>query len=276
MTQVPLVMGVVNVTPDSFSDGGLFLDAERAIAHGRQLLADGADILDVGGESTRPGATRPLVEEELGRVVPVIEALAADGAAVSVDTMRAEVATAALAAGARIVNDVSGGLADPDDPGRRGRRGARRQVRRHALARAQRPDAATSRRTTDPSAAVVADELRARVDAIRAAGIDDARVVLDPGLGFAKTPDQNWELLGRIGLVQELGFPVLVGASRKRFLGELLAGPDGTPRPVGERELAHAAILATLVLHGVWGVRVHDVRAARDVLLTMDRLGREE
>jgi dihydropteroate synthase len=127
-----------------------------------------------------------------------------------------------------------------------------------------------------PVAAVVADELRARVDAVRAAGVRDEQLVLDPGLGFAKKPDQNWELLGRIGLVQGLGFPVLVGASRKRFLGELLAGPDGTPRPVGERELAHAAILATLVLHGVWGLRVHDVRAARDVLMTMDRLGRTD
>jgi dihydropteroate synthase len=274
MTQAPQVMGVVNVTPDSFSDGGLFLDAESAIAHGRQLLADGADILDVGGESTRPGATRPLVEEELGRVVPVIEALAADGAIVSVDTMRAEVATAALAAGARVVNDVSGGLADPTildvvadaapDV---------RYVAMHWRAHSDRMGDYTS--YDGHVAAVVADELRARVDAIRAAGIDDARVVLDPGLGFAKTPDQNWQLLGRIGVVQELGFPVLVGASRKRFLGDLLAEPDGTPRPVGERELAHAAIVATLVLHGVWGVRVHDVRATRDVLAAMDRLGRE-
>ena len=125
-------------------------------------------------------------------------------------------------------------------------------------------------------AAVVADELRERVDAILAAGVADERIVLDPGLGFAKTPDQNWELLGRVGLVQELGFPLLVGASRKRFLGELLADPDGTPRPVGERELAHAAILAMLALNGIWGVRVHDVRAARDVIAAIDRLGRED
>ncbi len=274
MTSMPLLMGVVNVTPDSFSDGGLFLDAERAIAHGRQLVADGADILDVGGESTRPGATRPLVEEELGRVVPVIEALAADGATVSVDTMRAEVAAAALAAGARIVNDVSGGLADPAILEVVAAAPDVRYVAMHWRAHSDRMHDFTS--YDGPVAAVVADELRARVDAIRAAGVDDEQVVLDPGLGFAKKPDQNWELLGRIGLVQGLGFPVLVGASRKRFLGELLAGPDGTPRPVGERELAHAAILATLVLHGVWGLRVHDVRAARDVLMTMDRLGRTD
>src|SRR5215203_793986 len=165
MTQAPQVMGVVNVTPDSFSDGGLFLDAERAIAHGRQLLADGADILDVGGESTRPGATRPLVEEELGRVVPVIEALAADGAIVSVDTMRAEVATAALAAGARVVNVVADAAPDV------------RYVAMHWRAHSDRMRDYTS--YDGHVAAVVADELRARVDAIRAAGIDDARVVLD-------------------------------------------------------------------------------------------------
>jgi dihydropteroate synthase len=274
MTSVPVLMGVVNVTPDSFSDGGLFLDADRAIAHGRQLLADGADILDVGGESTRPGATRPLVEEELGRVVPVIEALAADGAVVSVDTMRAEVAAAALAAGARVVNDVSGGLADPEilqvvaDAAPEVK-----YVAMHWRAHSDRMQDFTS--YDGPVAAVVADELRARVHAIREAGVDDERVVLDPGVGFAKTPQQNWDLLGRIGLVQELGFPVLVGASRKRFLGELLAEPDGTVRPVGEREHAHAAILATLVANGIWGVRVHDVRAARDVLTALERLGRE-
>jgi len=272
MTPTPLVMGVVNVTPDSFSDGGLFLDAERAIAHGRQLLADGADILDVGGESTRPGATRPLVTEELDRVVPVIEALSAD-ATVSVDTMRAEVAAAALAAGATIVNDVSGGLADPHLLEVVAASTAT-YVAMHWRAHSDRMQQFTT--YDGPVAAVVADELSARVDAIRAAGIPDDRIVLDPGLGFAKDPDQNWELLAGIGLVQALGFPVLVGASRKRFLGELLADADGTPRPVGEREFAHAAVLARLVLDGVWGVRVHDVRATRDVLAAMDRMHRQE
>ena len=188
--------------------------------------------------------------------------------------MRAEVAAAALAAGARVVNDVSGGLADPAilevvaDAAPEVR-----YVAMHWRAHSDRMQDFTS--YDGPVAAVVADELRARVHAIREAGVDDARIVLDPGLGFAKTPRQNWELLGRIGLVQELGFPVLVGASRKRFLGELLADRDGTPRPVGEREYAHAAILARLVVNGIWGVRVHDVRAARDVLTALDRLGRE-
>ncbi|WP_245993921.1 dihydropteroate synthase [Nocardioides immobilis] len=268
----PLVMGVVNVTPDSFSDGGHFLDTERAIAHGRQLLADGADILDVGGESTRPGATRPLVGEELDRVVPVIEALAADGALVSVDTMRAEVAAAALAAGARIVNDVSGGLADPEILGVVAGSSAT-YVAMHWRAHSDRMQQFTS--YDGPVAAVVAEELSARVAAIRAAGIADERVVLDPGIGFAKTRDQNWELLGGIGRVQELGFPVLVGASRKRFLGELLAGADGNPRPVDERELAHAAIVALLASAGIWAFRVHDVRATCDVLATVARIERE-
>lgn len=269
----PLVMGVVNVTPDSFSDGGRYLDAERAIAHGRRLLAEGADILDIGGESTRPGATRPLLEEELGRVVPVIEALARDGATVSVDTMRAEVASAALAAGARVVNDVSGGLADPAILDVVAAAGAT-YVAMHWRAHSDRMQQFTS--YDGPVADVVAGELRARVDAIRAAGIPDERVVLDPGLGFAKTGLQNWELLRGIERIQELGFPVLVGASRKRFLGELLADPDGGLRPVDEREFAHAAVVAMLARAGVWGVRVHDVRAARDVLAAVATIERAE
>ena len=263
-----LVMGIVNVTPDSFSDGGRFLDPGTAIAHGRRLLDEGADLLDIGGESTRPGATRPLVTEELDRVVPVITALAQEGARVSVDTMRAEVASAAIAAGARIVNDVSGGLADPAILDVVAGSDAT-YVAMHWRAHSDRMQEFTT--YDGPVAAVVADELRARVDAIRAAGVADDRIVLDPGLGFAKTAAQNWELLARIELVQALGFPLLVGASRKRFLGELLADPDGTLRPVDERELAHAAILAMLAPAGLWGVRVHDVRATRDVLMTIER-----
>lgn len=266
-------MGVVNVTPDSFSDGGLYLDTERAIGHGRRLLDEGADILDIGGESTRPGATRPLAEEELGRVVPVITALAKDGAVVSVDTMRAEVAAAALDAGARIVNDVSGGLADPAIldvvAGSRAT-----YVAMHWRAHSDRMQEFTS--YDGPVADVVARELRERVAAIRAAGVPDDRIVLDPGLGFAKTGDQNWELLAGLDAVQELGLPVLVGASRKRFLGTLLAGPDGEPRPVDERELAHAAIVTVLAQRGVWGVRVHDVRATRDVLAVIERMEAEQ
>lgn len=262
------VMGVVNVTPDSFSDGGRYLDPEAAVAHGEALLADGADILDIGGESTRPGATRPLVGEELDRVVPVIERLAGAGAVLSVDTMRAEVAAAALDAGATVVNDVSGGLADPEIL-RVVAASDATYVAMHWRAHSDRMQDFTS--YDGPVAGVVARELADRVAAIRAAGIAEDRVVLDPGVGFAKTPEQNWELLRGLGRVRDLGYPLLIGASRKRFLGELLAR-DGQQRPVDEREHAHVALVALLSRQGLWGVRVHDVRAARDALAVVEGL----
>ncbi|QYJ03723.1 dihydropteroate synthase [Nocardioides panacisoli] len=265
----PLVMGVVNVTPDSFSDGGRYLDPEAAVAHGHALLAQGADVLDIGGESTRPGATRPLAREELDRVVPVIEELARAGAAVSIDTMRAEVASAAVRAGATIVNDVSGGLADPEILDVAADTGVT-YVAMHWRAHSDRMQDFTF--YDGPVATVVARELADRVAAAREAGIAPAQLVLDPGVGFAKTPEQNWELLRDLAAVDDLGYPLLVGASRKRFLGELLAGPDGTPRPVDDREHAHVALLALLARHGVWGVRVHDVRAARDAIAVTEGL----
>jgi dihydropteroate synthase len=270
-------MGVVNVTPDSFSDGGLYADAASAIAHGKGMLADGADILDVGGESTRPGATRPLVEEELDRVVPVIAALAAGGATVSVDTMRHEVAAAALEAGASIVNDVSGGLADPEIlsvvAG-----SAATYVAMHWRAHA---DHMTDFATYDNPGGVVAavrDELAERVEAALAAGISPERVVLDPGLGFAKRGEHNWQLLADLGPIQELGHRLLVGASRKSFLGALLADTDGNPRPVDGRDDATTALSVVLAQTGVWGLRVHDVRSTRDALRVLDALetAREE
>lgn len=261
----PLLMGVVNVTPDSFSDGGRWADPERAIAHGRQLLADGADILDIGGESTRPGATRPLVEEELSRVVPVITALAADGAVVSVDTMRAEVAREAVAAGATIVNDVSGGLADPGMLTTVAGTGAT-YVAMHWRAHSDRMQDHAVYEGPGGVVAAVRAELAARVEAMLAAGIDADRIVLDPGLGFAKLAAHNWELLRHLDQVQSLGHPVLVGASRKAFLGSLLTAPDGTGRPVDGREQAGVALTVLLAGRGVWGLRVHDVRAHRDAL----------
>ncbi len=276
-SQVPLVMGVVNVTPDSFSDGGLYADAASAIAHGRQLLADGADILDVGGESTRPGATRPLVEEELDRVIPVITALAEGGATVSVDTMRREVAAAALEAGASIVNDVSGGLADPDIL--RVVAGAEATyIAMHWRAHA---DHMTDFATYDNPGGVVAavrDELAERAEAALTAGIAPERLVLDPGLGFAKHGAHNWQLLADLGPVRALGYPLLVGASRKSFLGTLLADADGHPRPVDDREDATTALTVVLAREGVWGLRVHDVRSTRDALRVLDALdtAREE
>ncbi len=269
------LMGVVNVTPDSFSDGGRWVEPAAAVAHGRDLLADGADLLDIGGESTRPGATRPLVAEELARVVPVIEELAAEGAVLSVDTMRAEVARAAVRAGATIVNDVSGGLADPrilDVVADTGATYVAMHWRAHS-------DQMRDFATYDGPGGVVAavrDELADRVEAMLAAGIERDRIVLDPGLGFAKTAEHNWTLLAGLGALAELGLPVLVGASRKSFLGSLLAAPDGSARPVGEREAAHAALVVHLARQHVWGIRVHDVRATRDALRVVDRLGQEE
>jgi dihydropteroate synthase len=264
------VMGVVNVTPDSFSDGGRWATPEAAIEHGRRLVADGADILDIGGESTRPGATRPLLEEELGRVVPVIEELARGGVPVSVDTMRAEVADAALAAGATVVNDVSGGLADPRILAVVAGSDAA-YVAMHWRAHSEHmQDFAVY---DDPGGVVgtVRAELSARVDAVLAAGVDADRLVLDPGLGFAKEARHNWELLRAVDRLVELGFPLLLGASRKRFLGALLA-ESGQHRPLDGREDANVALTTYLALRGIWGVRVHDVRASRDAVRVVEEL----
>lgn len=271
---LPRLMGVVNVTPDSFSDGGRWLAPEAAVAHGLELLADGADILDIGGESTRPGATRPLVAEEVDRVIPVVTELARQGATVSVDTMRAEVAAAAVAAGATVVNDVSGGLADPDMLATVADAGVT-YVAMHWRAHA---DHMRDFAVYDGPGGVVAavrDELAARVDAALAAGIAPERLVLDPGLGFAKRPEHNWELVRDLGPLRALGFPLLVGASRKSFLGRLLAS-GGSPRPVGEREHANTALTVLLAQQGVWCLRVHDVRAAHDALRVVGQVAGQQ
>lgn len=264
----PVVMGIVNVTPDSFSDGGRWASTDLAVEHATRLVAEGADLLDVGGESTRPGATRPVLAEELDRVVPVISELASRGVAVSVDTMRAEVAAAAVAAGAVVVNDVSGGLADPEILDVVAQTGAV-YVAMHWRAHAEQMQRFTH--YADGVVAGVCQELGARVDAALAAGVRAEQLVLDPGLGFAKDAEQNWELLGGLEEVEALGFPVLVGASRKSFLGSLLAGPDG-PRPIPEREHAGVALSLLLAQRGAWGVRVHDVRATTDALAVWRRL----
>ncbi len=266
----PLLMGVVNVTPDSFSDGGRWDTTEAAVRHGRDLLRDGADILDIGGESTRPGATRPLVADELGRVVPVIEALVAEGASVSVDTMRAEVAEQAIAAGAALVNDVSGGLADPRILGVVAASEAT-YVCMHWRGHSDHMQELASYDGPGGVVAAVREELCRRVDVLRAAGIPDDRIVLDPGLGFAKKARHNWSLLRGLAPLQELGFRLLVGPSRKSFLGTLLADPDGTPRPVDRREAATLTLTVLLAQQGVWGVRVHDVLGSRDALRTLER-----
>jgi dihydropteroate synthase len=263
-------MGVVNVTPDSFSDGGEWFEPQAAIAHGRQLLAEGADVVDVGGESTRPGAARPEQAEELRRVIPVVTALAADGAVVSIDTMRAEVAARALDAGATAVNDVSGGLADPDMLGLVAQRRTP-YVCMHW--RGHSGDMQERAVYGDVVADVVA-ELRERLDALDAAGVDRSRVAVDPGLGFAKTAEHNWEILRRLDEFAVLGRPLLVGASRKAFLGRLLADPaTGTPRPAVRRDDASAAVAALTAVVGAWCIRSHAVGPTLDAVRVAHRWG---
>jgi dihydropteroate synthase len=266
-----VVMGVLNVTPDSFSDGGRWTDLDAAVAHGVQMRADGADLVDVGGESTRPGAQRVAAEIERDRVVPVIRALTSAGVPVSVDTYRAAVAAAAVEAGATVVNDVSGGLGDTQMA----------DVVRAAgcpwILMHWRGHSATMQQLAqyDDVVSDVCRELRARVDAAVSRGVDANRLAVDPGLGFAKTAEHNWALLARLDELHGLGLPILVGASRKSFLGALLAAADGTPRPVDEREHATTAITAYCALHRVWGVRVHEVPANVDAALAMAAIHRE-
>ncbi|TVT07048.1 dihydropteroate synthase [Amycolatopsis bartoniae] len=255
-------MGVLNVTPDSFSDGGRYLGVDAALAHAHDMWARGADIIDVGGESTRPGAARVDAQTEIDRVLPVVRTLAADGLHLSVDTTRAAVAEAALDAGARVINDVSGGLADPDMAKVAATTGAPwilmhwRGHSRDMNRLAQYDDVVAEVRT----------ELRARVDAALAAGVAQERIVIDPGLGFAKHAPHDWALLHELRSFVDMGFPVLVGASRKRFLGRLLADEQGEPRPPSGREDATAAVSALAAAAGAWGVRVHSVGASLDAV----------
>ncbi len=257
-----VVMGIINVTPDSFSDGGRYLDRDDAVAHGLALRAQGADLVDVGGESTRPGARRVDAATEIARVVPVLRALAGRGVPCSVDTTRAAVAEAALEAGAVMVNDVSGGLADPAMAATIARCRVP-WVLMHWRGHSETMQALASYHDV---VAEVRAELVARVDAAVLAGVDPGALVLDPGLGFAKTAAHNWALLGHLDVLTELGFPVLIGASRKRFLGSLLAGPDGVPRRCDGRDTATTAVSALAAAAGAWGVRVHEVAASRDAV----------
>ncbi|QZT65821.1 dihydropteroate synthase [Mycolicibacterium austroafricanum] len=268
-------MGVVNVTDDSFSDGGLFLDRERAVIHGVELVRQGAAIVDVGGESTRPGATRIDPAVESSRILPVVKELAQLGITVSIDTMHAAVARVALEHGAQIVNDVSGGRADPDMVRVVADAGVPWVLMHWRSVGSDRPH------EVPPYGDVVTavrDELMAGVDAAVDAGVDPAKLIIDPGLGFAKTAQHNWALLHALPEFVTTGIPVLVGASRKRFLGELLASPDGELRPPAGRETATAVVSALAGWHHVWGVRVHDVRASVDALAVVAawRAGRDD
>ena len=262
-----LVMGVLNVTPDSFSDGGRYLDTDAAVAHGRRLAAEGADLVDVGGESTRPGAARPSAEEELARVLPVVTALAADGVAVSVDTMRAEVAEATVRAGAVLVNDVSGGRADPEMLPTVAALGAS-YVLMHWRAHSERMQELT---TYGDVVGDVLAELREQVDAALAAGVASERIAVDPGIGFSKTADQNWDVLAATERLHELDLPVLVATSRKRFLGVLLADEQGGLRPPLERDDATTATSTLAAAAGAWCVRTHTVRATLDAVRVAQR-----
>lgn len=258
-------MGVLNVTADSFSDGGRHLAFDDAVSHARRMVSEGADLIDIGGESTRPGALRVEESDEEQRVVPLVREVSGF-APVSVDTMRSRVAARAMEEGAAIINDVSGGLADPD---------MLRVVAEYRgsviLMHWVSPDeyrAGAGGRADygDDVVGAVRDHLARRADAALAAGIDAADVVLDPGLGFAKNGEDNWALLHGLDRLVDLGFPVLVAASRKRFLGSLLPGPDGRPRAVTGRDPATAAITALSAAAGAWAVRVHDVAPSADAV----------
>lgn len=246
-------MGILNITPDSFADGGQFNSFDSAVKHAREMVAEEADIIDIGGESTRPGADRVSEEEEISRVIPVITELAKDGVRMSIDTMRASTARAAIQAGAQIINDVSGGLADPEML----TTAAELKVPFIAMHwRGQSKDM-NSMANYDDVVKDVISELQERISAALDAGITKDNLIIDPGIGFAKTANQNWEIINHIHEFVALGYPVLIGASRKRFLGELT--PD-------EREPASVALTSRLSTSGIWAVRVHSVKPHKDVL----------
>ena len=279
--QRPLVMGVLNVTPDSFSDGGEYDSVEAALNHARLLLIGGANIIDIGGESTRPGAPRVAPEVELSRVMPVIDALVAELAAtnrrdvrISIDTMNATTALAAVSAGAHIINDVSGGLADPKMFSVAAATGAEIVISHWRGF----SDGMDKLNTYLDLAAEVATELNLRIQAAVNAGIARNKIILDPGLGFAKDMGQNWELVARLDELDKLGLPILVGASRKRFIaGALDADLDVEDAETGQinnrrRDLATAVLTALLLQRKLWGVRVHNVVATNDAIAIVEAL----
>ena len=285
LAAAPKIMGVLNVTPDSFSDGGEFDSLNSALDHARVLIIGGANIIDVGGESTRPGAQRISTSEELARVIPVIEAISAELLAtcrndvqISIDTMNSSTALAALAAGAKIINDVSGGLADEKMFQVAAATGATLVIS-HWRGFSTEMDQLNQYQDV---AREVALELRKRVDAAIAAGVSKTKIVIDPGLGFAKDMDQNWKLVARLDELEKLGYPILVGASRKRFIaGALDADIDGQGLGDGSisnnrRDLATAVLTALLMQRKLWGVRVHNVVATADAIAIVRALHSSE
>jgi dihydropteroate synthase len=261
-----LVMGILNLTPDSFADGGRHFSYSDALNRSREMIAEGVDIIDVGGESTRPGAERVSESEEIDRVVLIITELIELGATVSIDTMRAATARAAIAAGATYVNDVSGALADTQMPALIASNPNIQYIAMHW--RGHSKDMQEQAVYKDVVREVKA-ELEERVDALLKAGVNADQIILDPGIGFAKTAEHNWELLRNVDRLSLLGFPLLIGASRKRFLGELLERPD-----TDERDFATVALTTELARQGIWGVRTHSVRPHRDAIAVVQELKR--
>lgn len=259
-----VVMGILNVTPDSFADGGKYLSKADAITQGRRLIAEGADIIDVGGESTRPGAERISEEEELARVIPVITELVKDGAVVSVDTMRSEVAKAAITAGALYVNDVSGGLSDLKMAAVIAANPKVQYIVMHWRGHSKDMQ---KQAVYEDVVKEVKDELDERVTNLLTQGVLAEQIILDPGIGFAKEAEHNWQILKNIERFQLLGYPLLVGASRKRFLGELINAKD-----TDNREAATIALTTELARLKVWGVRTHGVKAHQDAISVIERL----
>ena len=254
MATQTLVMGILNVTPDSFADGGKYFSVNDAVARIEEMLTEEVDIVDIGGESTRPGAERVSEEDELARVLPIVQEALALGATVSVDTMRASVAAAAIEMGAHFINDVSGGLADTTMAS------VIAQSKVRYIAMHWRGHSANMMEKSQYQDVVseVKSELKERVDSLISAGVSQERLILDPGIGFSKQPAQNWELLRGIDELSDLGFPILIGASRKRFLGENLK-PE-------EREEASVAVTSFCASQGVWAVRTHSVRPHKDAI----------
>jgi dihydropteroate synthase len=274
----PLVMGVLNVTPDSFSDGGQFSAEDDALNHARLLIAAGSNIIDIGGESTRPGAERISIDEELRRVLRVIERIAqepsfiASGAKISIDTMNSQTAKAAVAAGAEIINDVSGGLADEKMFAVAAESGAILVIS-HWRGFSDRMDILNEYQDI---ARDVATELAVRVEVAASAGVKREKIVIDPGLGFAKDMQQNWKLVARLDELEKLGLPILVGASRKRFIAGMLEPDEAGEVSNSRRDLATAVLTALLLQRKLWGIRVHNVLATTDAIDVVEALRNAE
>ena len=274
----PLVMGVLNVTPDSFSDGGQFSAEEDAVNHARLLIAAGSNIIDIGGESTRPGAERISIDEEQRRVISVIQRVAAEpsfidsGARISIDTMNSQTAKAAVAAGAQIINDVSGGLADKEMFAVAAETGAILVIS-HWRGFSDRMDTLNEYQDV---ARDVAAELSTQVEVAIAAGVKRENIVIDPGLGFAKDMQQNWKLVARLDELEKLGLPILVGASRKRFIAGMLEPDEAGEVSNSRRDLATAVLTALLLQRKLWGIRVHNVLATTDAIDVVEALRNAE